>query len=1063
MNKIKVISVEKKQIDIRNVNLFELDILYENCPEKVIFMTLAEFLHNHHYIYNTAETTSDTILVRYLLYDSNITPILSSKKNDSNSLYTRTPIKKECIVNDRLLSIPADEPVYIKSFIYNNQVYELKSIHKLLEYFQHTFIVKSFVNMYKHEKANIVQYIPYKEYTNITSWFSPLETKYIKYLLNDKRQWLYNLDPIESLGTHFYLVLNALVEGMQHKSIKDYFQLKEIERNRSQELLKSESIRLQYANIAKRYIIMIEKKFGSTVYQNILFTLSKGKYLRLSGGSMAIPTLIVNITDPNKVLSLLTPEQQKVVIAEYKKETEYINSVMLNKCPHINLLHKYISSKSKKYFDLLQNYIQNTETDYITCENCKFIIFCKHKYEKINYEFHNLSQSNIASKLMPYAIKIKINKVNEYYCKICGEKLLHDFYIDDKDIRTKHSTSYNEYEAEIDEFMWSVTLKALSQTKDIFTDEKKIARSILNNIKPIIYKKITKLTDQSKITIILYIYSYILNAVKTQNITFFNLNIKSVNVTKIADKIITFIFQMYKSVIINSSYSIHKIKSEFNECYKLITKDVDTSIPLSNLEYNIADYVFTNPIYMFAQMIYKIMVPHTKKYDRLSDKIKYEFEHIMGRSLPAIVKQFKENYKRYKIEDYGKYPDTNLYATLFEINDKILIEFLNGNTTLYVLATYVLLCKYIKNDKKYIEYYNRFKVIEDEILLKKHHNLTSTINFNFNKSYQFAYIDVPITCLYDEKGKKHKWNKYMYDTNHILIDIGCSICGIKRSEINKLDVNAVWKSIDALSNIDAFFAFYKDRCPENELHHWVNNMCTKCMLTTEDMNSKILQYYNKYIDKFNKTKETVYEPKTNKYNIEIITKFVDNYSIVIKLATLLKIELNAILSIGLTEGVDYNEILSGKLPDIEQYHLYNTQSELLYILSKITYSIKNTYTATFNSMINKESNKTIHNFLIQSICEIILDFYNIDNKTAIDLFTTVLLNQKLLAKPSKITIESVDDDIVYLGEDIVGEEMIKEEYSIDLKMSDYDFTEDNPNNELNIDYPNEYIYNNIIY
>lgn len=1072
MSKIRVISVERKLIDIQNISLFELDLLYDDHPEKSNFMLVAASLQKYHFIYDDLDlaplvgksVTPDTVLVRYLLYNPDILPVLDSKKSTYGTLYTRSPIKKECILNDNIISVPVDEPIYIKQFInkISKQVYDLNMIPILLQQFRHDFILNSFVNIYKIEKVNYVEYIPYKEYTKIKSWFSLLEQKYIKYLLNDERQWVYNLDPMESLGSNnLYLLLYAITEGIQHKKIKEYFQLKEIESNRKQEIVKADKDGLKYANIAKRYISIIDKKFGSVIYRNILFNLSKGKYLRLPGGSMAIPTLITNVTDPDLILSFLSSEQQKIVIAEYKNEMEYIKSILTNKCPHIGIYKRLISSKkivnTKRYYEMIQDFIRNYNTDFIICYNCNYPILCKHKYEKIGYEINNLSQGEIANKLMVYSIKIKINNINEYYCKICGEKLVNDFYIDDKEIRTKHSTKYNEYEAEIDQFMWSVILKALSQTKNLYINEKKVTKFILDSIRPIIYKKINStLNDKNRISIILYIYSYLLHAIKNQKIIFFNLDIKNTPITKIAERIIAFISNVYKSIILNSTYSIDKIKLEFNECYKSINKEIDTIIPTTNIDYIIANFIFSNGIFSFARTIYKILSKSDKKYDILSDKIKYEFENIMGRPLPTIVKQYKESNK-------------NIYSTILEINDSnnILNKFIKGDTSLYLFATYIMICKFIKNAPDYLDYYTKFKPIEDNILINKQTKLTSVNALCYQNTNQFVLKNVLITRLYDENGKKHKWNKYLYDTNHILIDIQCSVCNIKQSEIEKLDIKKTKKSINAISNINAFFAFYKERCPEGELHDWVNNSCNKCSLNVDTIESNdALKYYDKYIQMFNNNKDMEKEsdaqalvPDTlQSMKNSIIDKFIDNYSLVIKLASLMKIDPYIIQSIGLTEDVDYNEIIAGRLPNVEQYHLYNTQSELIYLLSKVKNPIKNTYIKTFNSMLNKESNKNIHNFLIQSICEIILDFYNIDDKSASDIFNVILLNQRLLAKPVVVTVESANDDIVYLGEDIIGEESTKNEYSVDLKMIDYDFTEDNPNNELNIEYPNEYIY-----
>lgn len=1154
--KIKVININKKFIDIQYVNILELDNKYEDHRSKNEFLIIAEKLQKYPFLYESTDIEiSDTLLIRDLLFNPALIPIITlNKKEYANAIYTRTPIKKECLSSKlELRSIPSGDQIYINGividsskngslvdktntnlnvinkdieklhtlfnipeyiddfnqkhdlFIYKPQTITTDFLKLLLQQIRYVFnFYQSVIGLYI---CDIIKYdnIPYKEFTNIISWYNNEEINYIKFLIKDDRKWLYNLDPIEALGSNFDLLLYILIEGTTSVKIKEYFELVEINTNRKKEFTKLEIKKIKSANVAKRFLIIIGNKFGSDVQQHILKSLSAYKYMRLPGGSLALPSTITNITNIDDILNLLTEQQQNIVKVEYNKQEEYIKSVQLNKCQHVTLLKKLIKSNNyistKEIFNKLIPFFDRERiiNGFIICKLCDFSIICEHKLNKIEMQINNVPPKTIMDSLLEYAIKIKINKVNEYYCKYCGEKLIKDLFIEEHDIKQKSSITFTETEKEINDYLWSVIMNALSKnSSDIIGNEKQMAIYISNTIKSITYTDVTDLSDNNKLLLVLYVYAYLLHIIISQNISLLGIN-TSLPISKMAEKILVFIYDRYKKIINSVNITVDNIKTQLTNCYNNLFKR-DITIPINNTESDIAKYVFTiDPIYHYANKICKLLKKIPSKINLTPLELKNEFELIVGNSIPNIIKEAKENIKNPKYSDiikkkfgtvlhsetleyFHKNKNLNFYENIYTLDESILISFLSGKYENYFYAAYIMLCKYIKdvdNNEKYKDFYEllqKFKRIEDEMFLlryKKSYKPYFLIKYKDNS--HFKKQDISITQLYDETGQKHKWNVFLYDSNHHIIEVTCSICKIKFNEFNKLDINKTWRSIISLFDIDAFYNFYKIRCPATELHNWKNNICIKCgldisfinLVTVRKINSDILKYYDKYLSTFiqEKNKYNVLDYKEDLIKEEpissfIISKYEYNYTIIVKLSEITGILPNIIESIGLMEGRKFSDI-ENKInePTINQNHIYNAYSELINLLSKSGNKLD--YLTNINAIFNNYPITTIHKYIIQSTCEIILQIYEYDKERAIELFNEVINNQKMFCEPVVFNLEildNTDETGIYLGDEYILEDE-NTDYVVPLNDADYNFTEDNPNNEPNIEIKNEYIYN----
>jgi hypothetical protein len=1089
--KIKIINIVQKQIDFTNVSILELETKLPSSEIKNSIINMIKNLQCYSFLIDY-KLESDTFLLRNLLKIKSVYPIINfSRKNIQGSVYTRVPIIKEAF-NEKMemISIPEEDPIYaigiaiklnesinntetvVRQYYFNKNLHKNKFVYIMFGDNNTSVILKNLYNQMRLafelesmiDNITVIELDSYKFIRKhvkivIESWYSEKEKEAIMYLLRDKWEWTYNLYPLMKLGNNIDLLYYFNIEGINSEKITSYFEQLDTTLNKEKELLKIEKNIIERSNIAKRYLIIIEKKLGSNVYNKILLTLNKGKHFRLPGGSMAIPYLLVNIDNPEQVLELLSKEEQTIVKNQYNIQERYFKALKNNKCGHIRIYRKMINSKNfkstEKFFEELEKYYSPPINGFIICKECKFELMCEHMYEYKKLYISKASISKLSNVLSKYSIKIRINKNNEFYCKTCGERIIQDINLDEFNIRVK-SGLISENEIEIQDYLWSVIMTALNAISfgDIFINEKKFAIIISNTLKSIIMEEVLSLNDKNKIIIIMYVFAYILNIIKIHKLSFMKIPYTS-QISVITEKILIYIYTKYINVINAANYKTNDIKNKFFESYKKIIEKNINEIPIMNVESNLSYYMLNiDSTYHYANIICKIL-KLTKKENSPAN-VKHNFELIMGRSLPDIIKKAKQNSKNIKYislfdKKYsGKISadldldylflsdDFNLYSKLFNIKnaDNILNKFLNGDKSLYFYSSYIMHHKYIseiKNKKQfdnYLELLSKFRIIENEILQDNKINfIKSFYSINYKKNSHFKEKKVLITELYDENGLKHKWNNFTYDNNYNIIETKCSICGLRRSEINTLNIEKTYRSIDAIHNLMSFYTFYKIKCPVNELHNWKNDICSKCNLTENllylvnigKINKEVHKYYNTYESKFEEEKSSVTSNLETMIEFETLKEYekIDfsyDYSYVVKVSELTKVSTNAIEAIGLTEGRKYSEVLEGiNKPEIDFNYLYATYTELLYLVTE--YSLKGHIIKIdpFESMIHYYPLAIVQKFLIQNICKSVLE------TNIIEPFIKIIETQKLLSITESYdwNINDEDDDSgIYLGDDI---------------------------------------------
>ncbi len=186
------------------------------------------------------------------------------------------------------------------------------------------------------------------------------------------------------------------------------------------------------------------------------------------------------------------------------------------------------------------------------------------------------------------------------------------------------------------------------------------------------------------------------------------------------------------------------------------------------------------------------------------------------------------------------------------------------------------------------------KVRGGEVLLlreKAYGGQQTLHNSGSTRTDRFERLALPVTYLYDEDGLKHVWSAYVFSngdteleirkddaeaamkavytavregrlTGFRLLDIQCTVCGVRQSEFEKLDADKAAQAVANAADISMFFSFYAVRCPADGLHEFRGAQdaaaCAKCGapeallagFRTKKYAAAAAEYYTKFLNKF---------------------------------------------------------------------------------------------------------------------------------------------------------------------------------------------------------------------
>lgn len=544
----------------------------------------------------------------------------------------------------------------------------------------------------------------------------------------------------------------------------------------------------------------------------------------------------------------------------------------------------------------------------------------------------------------------------------------------------------------------------------------------------------------------------------------------------------------------SESISIDNIKPLFLKAYRWILNINYTSIESSTENYFIQNNIIDYFVYANNQA----------HYNNKSEYIEPIFPHL----LPFVDSKFFKNINIVLGRNYDQInkeivKNIGIFDTLVEPK--------KWNNNVYTNDSIICLYDYIKNqlfsenvaDKnvKLNDFYEKYKYINE---------LEEKNRKEFRKSQLRPFISMntiihpyPLrkicTCepkffyrKVDKKGKlgpkqtftKEEINKWLEEKNYTKIkefnstDLFFEDCNCKKSD----------------TSIDLFYKYYQEICPVGELHSFDKEKCSKCGITNEIIDRKDIKFYNKFKDKFEKSRK---RKRIEERPIKKITKLMEfpkwelTTDSINKFSKKFNIPILDIYNIGLYEKQDYEDIKSKKLNLSEglneedhikrnnvlfDYYLYIIRN--YYVLRSSEFSINlpsyikellkkfsNKDIIKKLSIINEDfidkyryykktlSPKNLSNFLLNSISQLFLDILDIFNSKNIkkmgDKFLEIMYNNisGFDKNLSKFTIKRfVRSSNIEVEENVATKEIDE----LEAKADDYDdsFLEDEAPKEI---------------
>lgn len=630
----------------------------------------------------------------------------------------------------------------------------------------------------------------------------------------------------------------------------------------------------------------------------------------------------------------------------------YEKSLLLNVIPELATVQALAIAMNadnkaaiRENLDLLYK-IKNfdKQTTYIQINNVNII--CTHVIYKANLLLEDYKDSidkNVKIRNLLVS-KYYDSSLSGYFCKICGEQLAQKD--DEYDIQRGEGYSANEF----DSFYLNIYREAIYicnnfvdfgnvHTHNIFTIIRNIADTLKNEILSVHanllkVKTLGKESVSTVLSIYIYIYTFafVSHLILTNEFISFKRDLFTGGKQMLESKSIMPSVATLTAKVVNTPTNVKRVQYILNTAISIVKKikykDIQDSKIISLASVN---SIFLQAYRYIVNINYISVVESTDAYwDKNNAVIDYllyvyhlsqsqmiqntdhDFAAVMGRTYKQINEQSESIYATLiKPEKWS----TNVYnndsaISLYEYVAKNLCDYNVSNTTSELHTFY----------KKY-EYLHALEKqrIKDIYLTRLRPTVTlvyipytsvlknSKLKICKCKSQTYIYKKINASGAYTKDTlvvTLQELQKWLNDKNYknlkdfifyTLVEIKCNCVNVQHNHI-----------------LIAFYKFYENKCPVENLHDFATNKCVKCGITLDTISTFDEKYYKKYLSTYTATKNKEYAQfkiikKINKSE-KIITfaKWEYNISYLQKISHELEITPNTIYNIGLAENKEYN-------------------------------------------------------------------------------------------------------------------------------------------------------------
>lgn len=706
--------------------------------------------------------------------------------------------------------------------------------------------------------------------------------------------------------------------------------------------------------------VIIEKKLGATRAAAV------DKILRASPGKAG---------SYKGVLSVLAPDERKLVEIEYDKKQKYFAAVLNNKCPHVRAMRRFRRALSARESHEL---LENIRADYfksgtmgkdqmIQCKVCGFDLICPHVVAREELEYARKPHAEIKAAMTAYidrALRAEGGS-RKYHCKICGE------IVSSAAPTIVGLTDHRD--EELNELMWGeiVSLIRYLQFGNL-VDVGKLIANVRDACYPYVYdieKQILKsktntpaeITAKKRIYISIYAMAYLIHLMISnrgregaEDISFKGFRVrdkKRETVELIRHGLETIVSAKNTAMKVVAGLTTDVVKAAMVDAFKSLQVKGAQIITHADSPEEILATMLLDPVYKYIYLVNEIASgkPSHKPHSRLVEyfgrveqtgKNDDVFGNAKSPALGAFLKHpapvaFRAG------DNAAKYGPWYFAQSFIQFFARV-----KGRTYLHPVyvddsSDDVVGSKFSPKYAAMAEEFAEFAARERVLLMHK----------RLSRAQGYVLFEVPsprwpgdrvrLSRVFGEDGHRHAWTKFVVgeedkDKKDYAAALAagqglprptgmrCAKCRILRSETAKLDESTIHDALQHNYILANFARFYAVRCPapnageSTGLHDGIP--CSKCGYTGKVDDA----YFKKYIEVYEREKITRVElapapPMPALPEFEDLGRWKHQFSIINGLAEKVGVNQRLIMAIGAMEKQRFADVESGKYvpPEIE--------------------------------------------------------------------------------------------------------------------------------------------------
>jgi hypothetical protein len=464
-----------------------------------------------------------------------------------------------------------------------------------------------------------------------------------------------------------HIWLAALVLGRESVQLDEFFERLAIRHAKRAQMAALAAAAAQTTADARQYVLTIERKFGPARAREVVSALRSAAGSRsrgAPGGRAADPLETVQISNAAAVLAQLKPREREVVLTDYEIRKREWAAAAANRCPHraaqralrtattaaaasaalANLARFFAAAPAKA-------------ASWLTCRLCGEHALCPHVRDRVALEARRAPHDEIRSRLAKYG---------SMFCRTCAEQLADDAPVDDEPKRSR----YGGLDAHVRTRVWTLALAAARHVRfPAPTDERQFAGAATDVAFPLLEtatraagkRRVRRRKDDDEeeteevdplttLRAVLLVYAYVLDLVRIsrgqrgREVGFAGVKLdarEGVYAAAMLERIAADHRGLLSQI---EDLSAEYIRAQFAESYRAVRGESLGAVQAASPEEEIAVYLTSiDPIYRYALSAAVVAGDLPAARPETAAAARHEFEAILGRGLPEIVRRGRDN------------------------------------------------------------------------------------------------------------------------------------------------------------------------------------------------------------------------------------------------------------------------------------------------------------------------------------------------------------------------------------------------------------------------------------